>query len=38
MASADQGSQIGQKALEVGFDRLKQLCNGRHQTSAVARS
>jgi hypothetical protein len=36
MAGADQGAQIRQQDIEVGLDRLKQLCNGRHGTSSVA--
>jgi hypothetical protein len=38
MAGADQGAQISQQGVEVGLDRLKQFCNGRHGTSSVARS
>jgi hypothetical protein len=38
MARADQGAQVRQQGIEVGLDRLKQLCNGRHDTSTVARS
>jgi hypothetical protein len=38
MAGADQGAQIRQQGIEVGLDRLKQLCNGRQGTSSVGRS
>jgi hypothetical protein len=36
MACADQATQIGQEGIEVGLDRLEQLCNRGHDTSAVA--
>ena len=35
VAGADHGPQIRKQGIEVGLDRLKQLCNGRHGTSCV---
>ena len=36
VAGADHGPQIRKQGIEVGLDRLKQLCNGRHGTSCMA--
>jgi hypothetical protein len=33
MARADQAAQIGQQGIEVGLDRLEQLCDRRHKIS-----
>ena len=38
MAGADQGAQISQEGIKVGFDRLKQFCDRCHETQPVRRS
>jgi hypothetical protein len=38
MAGTDQGAQIRQKGVEVGFDRLEQFCDRCHETRPVPRS